>query len=175
MSKKYFNYCFQVKRTKEGAIALIVVITIALIVFMSWYNKRTVITSINNLEYEKVPGFNEFKSRECNKSYKINYKKDTCGTVCINEIPFNKTYLESLKEEMEKGGFTLTKISTKKLGNKEWNYLKTTKSNPIISYYSVNEKDKTYTLEYIDQSSSLKNKDKCNEIVNSFMKSLTIK
>lgn len=175
MSKKYFNYSFQVKRTKEGAIALVVVVLLALIIFITWYNKRTVTTYIGDLTYEKVPGFNEFKSGECTKAYKINYKKDTCGTVCINKTSLDKTYLKSKKEEMEKGGFTFSKTITKKIGNKTWDYLKTTKTEPVISYYSINVKDSTYTLEYIDQTSSIDNKSKCNDILNSFMSSINVK
>ena len=167
MSKKYFGYGFQVKRTKEGAIILLIVIVLAIIIFSNWYNSRTVTNKINNLSYKTFFGVNEFKYKDCNKAYRINYKKNTCGTICIKEVVNNNNYLEELKESMEEDGFQFNNITTIKVGNETWNYLKTTDSDPIMNYYSINNEKYTYLIEYIDQTNSLDKKvsDKCQTII----------
>lgn len=176
MSKKYFGYGFQVKRTKWGLLGLILFIVIAIIVFNNWYNNRTITNKLGNITYKTSLGVNEFKSNECNKAYRINYKKNTCGTLCINKIDKNNKYLEELKESMEKNGFLFNNISSVKLGNESWNYLQTTATDPIMNYYSINTSKNTYTIEYIDQTNSVnKNiREKCNEIINKVNNSITL-
>ncbi len=168
MSKKYFDYGFQVKRTKWGLIALIIVIIIMLIIFATWYNNRTVTEHLEALTYKTYFGVNEFESRDCNKAYRINYKKSTCGTVCISTVKSKNDYLDELKKSMEDDGFLFNSIATKKIGNETWNYLRTEGTDPIMNYYAVNTNKLTYVVEYIDQTSSLdKNtKNKCNDIIN---------
>ncbi len=178
MAKKYFGYGFQVKRTKWGLLALAIFITIIVIIFTNWYSdNRTTINQLGNMTYKTFFGVNEFESNECNKAYRINYKKNTCGTLCINKINKNNTYLEDLKKSMEENGFIFYNISSIKLGNENWNYLQTNGTDPIMNYYSVNTDKDTYTIEYIDQTNSVnKNvREKCNKIINDVTDSITLR
>lgn len=177
MSKKYFGYGFQVKRTKEGAIILVIVVAVAIIVFTNWYNSRTITTKINNLSYKTFFGVNEFKYKDCTKAYRLNYKKSTCGTLCIKETAKNNSYLEDLKKSMEENGFLFNKITTIKLGNETWNYLETRESNPVMNFYSINNEKYTYSIEYIDQTSLLDKKisNKCQEILDKVNNSMELK
>lgn len=176
MSKKYFGYGFQLKRTKWGLLALAIFLTILVVIFTNWYSDRTVINQLGNITYKTFLGVNEFESHECNKAYRINYKKNTCGTLCINKIDKNNKYLENLKESMEKNGFIFNNISNVKLGNENWNYLQTTGTDPIMNYYSINTDTNTYTIEYIDQTNTVNDniRKKCNKIINKVNDSITL-
>lgn len=177
MSKTYFNYSFQIKRTKTTAIIFLVVIAVAITGFVTWYNSRTKTQKLDNLSYKVVFGMNEFDAKDCDKAYKMNYKKSTCGTLCINKINKNKNYLATVKKEMEENEFQFYNISTEKLGNKNWNLLRTKNNEPVITYYSINTEDYTYTMEYVNQTKYLDDtsKNKCNEIFSSLSKSIKIK
>ena len=177
MAKKYFNYSFQIKRTKTTAIIFIVVVAIAITIFVTWYNNRTKTEKLDNLSYKVVFGMNEFSAKDCDKAYRLNYKKSTCGTICINKITKNENYLSEVKKDMEENEFEFSKISNKKLGNKNWKVLQTKNNEPIITYYSVNKKNYTYTMEYINQTKYLddSSKDECNDIFNKLSDSIKIK
>lgn len=176
MSKKYFGYGFQVRRTKEGAILLVLVAVISIIIFMNWYNSRTITNKINNLSYKTFFGVNEFKYKDCTKAYRVNYKKNTCGTLCIKEMGMNSNYLENLKKSMEENGFVFNSISTIKLGNETWNYLETKDYDPVMNYYSISNEKYTYSIEYIDQTKTLDKKisNKCQEIVDKVNNSMEL-
>lgn len=170
MAKKYFDYGFQVKRTRLGLYTLIIVIIISVILFINWYSDKTVTEKVGNLSYKTFFGVNEFSSNDCNKAYRINYKKNTCATICINKIDINTNYLEEIKKSMEDDGFKFNNITTKKIGNETWDYLETKGAKPSMNYYSINNDKNTYTIEYIDQTDSLDNniKEKCNTIIDKF-------
>lgn len=176
MSKKYFNYSFQIKRTKTTGIIFLVTVVLIVTAFINWYNKRTITTKIDELEYKVSFGMNEFETRDCKKAYKMNYKKSTCGTICINQIEKNENYLKELKNEMEENKFRFNKISLIKLGNQNWEYLKTENNVPIMIYYATSTEKKTYTIEYINQSKYLSDssKKKCNKIFNEMITSIKL-
>lgn len=177
MSKTYFNYSFQIKRTKTTAIIFVAVILVAITIFVTWYNNRTKTEKIDDLSYKVVFGMNEFDAKDCDKAYRMNYKKSTCGTICINKISINKKYLVELEEEMKENGFEFSKVTTEKLGNKNWRVLQTKNNEPIFSFYVINNGKSTYTMEYVDQTTSLDNtnKNKCNDIFNKLSNSMKIK
>ena len=177
MSKKYFNYSFQIKRTKNNAIILLIVIAVAILGFIYWYNNRTERVKVEKLSYKVVFGMNEFSSAESDKAYRLNYKKNTCSTVCIKKITQNENYLSEIKKDMEEDDFEFSKIKSKKLGNKTWKYIETKNNEPIISYYMATSKEYTYTIEYINQTKYLDDEttDKCNEIIDNMTKSMKLK
>lgn len=176
MSKKYFGYGFQVKRTKEGAILLVIVSVVAIIIFTNWYNSRTITNKIHNLSYKTFFGVNEFDYKDCNKAYRVNYKKSTCGTLCIKEMSMNSNYLDDLKSSMEDNGFLFNNITTIKLGNEMWNYLETRDSKPSMNFYSINNEKYTYSVEYIDQTDTLEKgvSNKCQEIIDKVSNSMRL-
>ena len=75
MSKKYFDYSFQIKRTKTTLVIFIVVIIVALTVFFTWYNGRVKKVKLDDLQYKEIFGLNSFKAKDCDASYRVNYKK----------------------------------------------------------------------------------------------------
>lgn len=176
MTKKYFNYSFQIKRTKTTLAIFIAIIVITSILFFTWYKQKTPTEKLGELRYKEEFGMNEFKARDCQKSYRINYKKTTCGTICINQINKNNNYLNDIKNDMQKNGFEFSKEESKKIGNKNWNYIKTKNNKPIFNYYSINTNKNTYTIEYVDQTVNLDNikQDKCNKIFNKVIKTIKI-
>ena len=177
MSKTYFNYSFQIKRTKTTAIIFLIVIAVAITGFVTWYNSRTKTQKLDSLSYKVVFGMNEFSAKDCDKAYKMNYKKSTCGTICINKMNKNENYLTTVKEEMEKNEFEFLNISNEKLGNKNWKVLQTKNNEPVFTYYAISTKNHTYTMEYVDQTKYLDDtsKNKCNEIFSNLSKSIKIK
>lgn len=176
MSKKYFGYGFQVRRTKEGAILLVAVSLVAIILFVNWYNSRTITNKIHNLSYKTFFGVNEFKYKDCTKAYRVNYKKNTCGTLCVKEMKMNSNYLDDLKKNMENDGFLFNNITTIKIGNETWNYLETIDSTPTMNYYSINNERYTYLIEYIDQTKKLDSNisSKCREIIDKVSNSMKL-
>ena len=65
----------------------------------------------------------------------------------------------------------------KKINNKDYSYLETANKIPLISYYVTDYNGKTYSIEYIDQSSYLTktNEKKCGESFHDFINSLKLK
>lgn len=176
MSKTFFNYSFQIKRTKTTAMILILVVAVAIIGFVVWYNNRTKTEKLGDLSYKVVFGMNEFNAKDCDKAYRVNYKKSTCGTICINKINFDKNYLTEIEEEMKENEFEFSEITTEKLGNKNWKVLKTKNNEPVFTYYSFDKNNDTYTMEYVNQTKYLDdtNKNKCNDIFNKLSDSMKI-
>ena len=119
---------------------------------------------------------NEFDDNSCDKGYKINYDKNTCGSICIKKLNKDAEYIKSIRLKMEENGFVINKIKSKKINSNTWEYFTTSNDGPIITYYANNSTDKTYVVEKIDQSSYLnkKNKTKCSEIFNGAIESLEI-
>ena len=101
MAKKYFNYSFQIKRTKKNAIILVIVVIAAITLFITWYNNRTEKAKLDKLSYRVVFGLNEFDAKDCDKAYRVNYKKNTCGTICIKKTSTSKKYLKNLLDDMK--------------------------------------------------------------------------
>ncbi len=176
MSKTYFNYSFQIKRTKTVAIVVAVILAIAIFIFYNWYNNKTVTQKVENLSYKVVFGMNEFDAVDCVKAYRMNYKKNTCGTICINKTDLNKNYLNDLRKNMEQNDFIFTKDKEQKLGRKTWNYIKTKNNEPVFSYYTANTKDATYIIEYVDQQKYLDTDsiEHCTKIWDDFKKSIKL-
>ena len=176
MAKKYFNYSFQIKRTKVGAIILVIFVAIAISIFITWYKNRTVNTKVDSLSYDVVLGMNEFKDNNCLKAYRINYKKNTCGTICINKFTKNSNYLTELQESMKEDGFEFSKESEIKLGNKKWKYIHTINNEFVINNFAIDNNKDTYTIEYIDQTTlaTKKNKTKCDSIYNQLTDSIKL-
>ena len=176
MSKTFFDYSFQIKRTKTTAIIFVAVVAVAITIFVTWYNNRTKTEKLDDLSYKVVFGMNEFNAKDCDKAYRMNYKKSTCGTICINKITKNKNYLKEVQTEMQENEFEFAKITTEKLGNKNWKVLQTKNNEPVFTYYSVNQGNYTYTMEYVDQTKYLdnNNKNKCNDIFNKLSNSIKI-
>lgn len=176
MAKTFFNYSFQIKRTKTTLVIFIVVVVVSISLFITWYRNRIKTEKLADLSYQVIFGMNEFHANDCDKAYKLNYKKNTCGTICINRINLDPSYLNTLEEDMQQSGFEFSKISIKKIGNENWQLLKTKNNNPVFYYYSINKDDNTYTIEYVDQTKSLEdnNENKCNEVLNKLFNSVKI-
>lgn len=176
MANKFFSYSFQVSRAKKAGIVLIIFIIILGTISFLWYRSKNNITKLDDLKYKVVFGMNEFEDGSCDKAYKINYNKNTCGSICIKKLNKDNDYIKNTKSQLETNGFTIKNINNKKINNKNWEYFSTSNDGPIISYYANNSTDKTYVIEKIDQSYYLNNKtkSKCSEIFNKTMGSLKI-
>lgn len=176
MAKKFFNYSFQIERTKKTGIIFLVVITVLIGGFFVFYKSKSNTTKLDDLKYKVILGMNTFDDKNCGASYRLNYQKKTCGTICIRGEKENNKYVNELQEEMKKNGFVLDDLKSKTINNQKYSYLKT-KGIPSISYYVTNYNKKTYIIEYIDQSSYLtsKNQNKCEESFSSFTNSLRLK
>lgn len=176
MSKKYFDYSFQIKRTKTTLVIFIVVIIVALTVFFTWYNGRVKKVKLDDLQYKEIFGLNSFKAKDCDASYRVNYKKVTCGTICITKSSLNNNSLSSIKSDMEANGFKFTGKKQTKLGNKNWDYIRTNNNEPEFNYYSINTKNYTYTMEFVNQTKNLDktNQNNCNKIMKKFNNSIKI-
>lgn len=176
MSKKYFNYSFQIKRTKTTGI-IFLIFSIAIIgIFVNWYNNRNIKYNLGKMNYTAYIGMNDIKTKECQKAYKINYKKSTCSTICINEIDYNENYLKDVKSQMEEAEFKFYDISSTKVGSEKGYQLFTKNNEPEFKFFAINKNKKTYTIEYINQSQHLSKKyqNKCNKIFNKFKNSIKI-
>lgn len=176
MANKFFSYSFQVSRSKKAGIIFLIFIIILGITSFIWYKSKNNITRIDNLKYNVSFGMNEFEEKSCTKAYRINYNKNTCGSICIKNIDKDPEYLKTIRAEMEKNGFEIKDIKKKKINNKNWEYFTTSNDGPIVSYYMNNNTDKTYIVEKIDQTYYLKknDKEKCMEIFNKATNSLKI-
>lgn len=177
MAKKFFDYSFQIERTKKLGIVFVIVVVVLLVSFFLFYKSKSNVTKINQLSYKVVLGMNRFEDRNCDHAYRLNYQKKTCGTICINSLKKDSNYLSDLQEEMQKNGFSFKKKIEKKINNKEYSYLETANKIPFISYYVTDYNGKTYSIEYIDQSSYLTktNEKKCGESFHDFINSLNLK
>lgn len=177
MANKFFSYGFQVRRSKKAGIIFIIFLIVITTVSILWYRSKNNFTYVERLGYKVSFGINEFEDNSCTKAYKVNYDKNTCGSICIKKMTKNINYLKEMKLEMEENGFVIKDIKRRKINNKAWQYFNTSNSGPVISYYANNSTNKTYIVEKIDQSQYLKkkNKDKCQEIFNHIMDSLMIK
>ncbi len=176
MANKFFSYSFQVSRSKKAAIILIIFIIVIGTVSFFWYRSKNNTTKLGNLKYNVSFGMNEFDDNSCDRAYKINYDKNTCGSICIKKLDKDIEYIKSTRSKMEENGFVIKEIKKKKINNKDWEYFTTSNDGPIVSYYANNSTDKTYVVEKIDQSHYLnkKNKNKCKEIFNDAMNSLKL-
>lgn len=176
MANKFFSYSFQVSRSKKAAIILIVLIVVLGTVSFIWYKSKNNTTKLGNLKYNVSFGMNEFDDSSCDKGYKINYDKNTCGSICIKKLDKDAEYIKSTRLKMEENGFVIKKVKKKKINNKDWEYFTTSNDGPIITYYVNNSTDKTYVVEKMDQSNYLnkKTKNKCSEIFNDAINSLKI-
>lgn len=177
MAKKFFNYSFQIERTKKAGILFVVVVVVLLVSFFLFYKSKSNVTKLDQLSYKVVLGMNRFEDRNCDHAYRLNYQKKTCGTICINSIKKDSNYLSDLQDEMQKNGFSFKNQSSKKINNRDYSYLETANKVPFISYYVTDYVNKTYSIEYIDQSSYLTktNEKKCGESFNTFINSLKLK
>lgn len=176
MANKFFDYSFQIRRTKTTGIIFIIFVVALLVGAFLFYRSKNNITSVNKLSYKVVFGMNEFEDGSCDKAYRISYKKNTCGTICIKSLKKDKNFLDNTKNKMIENGFIINKIDNTEINNKKWNYFKTD-NVPLVSYYSYDYLNKTYVIENIDQSNYLtkSNKKECNNIYNKFKESWNIK
>lgn len=177
MAKKFFNYSFQIERTKKTGTIFVIVVVCLLVGFFIFYRSKSNVTKLNRLSYKVVLGMNRFEDRNCDNAYRLNYQKKTCGTICINSIKEDPNYLSDLQDEMAKNGFSFKNKATKKINHHDYSYLETSNKIPLISYYVIDHENKTYSIEYIDQSSYLTktNEKKCGESFQSFINSLKLK
>lgn len=177
MAKKFFNYSFQIERTKKTGTIFVIVMVVLLVSFFLFYKSKSNVTSLDRLSYKVVLGMNRFEDRNCDHAYRLNYQKKTCGTICINSLKKDSNYLSDLQEEMQKNGFSFKKESSKKINNGNYSYVETANKIPYISYYVIDYENKTYSIEYIDQSSYLAktNEKKCGESFHNFINSLKLK
>ncbi len=176
MANKFFSYSFQVSRAKKAGIALLIFIIIAGLVSFFWYKSKNKITKLDDLKYTVTFGMNEFDDKSCDKAYKINYNKETCGSICIKELKKDNDYIKNTRLKMEENGFTIKNIKKKTINNTSWEYFSTSDEGPIFSYYSNNSTDKTYVIEKIDQTYYMnkENKNKCKEIFTKAFNSVKI-
>ena len=177
MANRYFSYSFQVSNTKKIVIMFFILVVCATIGFLIFYTHKVSKENYKKLSYQKVLGMNEFDDNGCDKAYRLNYKKQTCGSICINVSKKNINYLTNLKKKMIQNGFTIKTIKDKTINSNNWNYFTTTNSGPSFSYYAINYGEKLYSIEVINQSSLLNKKinTKCNSDFNKFTSSLTMK
>lgn len=178
MANKYFSYSFQLSNTKKAIIGFfILVLLIGIGYLFTIYKKANTKETYKTIAYKKVLGMNEFEDNNCDKAYRLNYDKQTCGTICINISKKNENYLKNTKELMKKNGFSLTDTKSKKINNSTWNYFNTKNAGPIFKYYVNNSNNKLYTLELIDQTNSMDKKTKgiCDKNFNKLLNSLEIK
>ena len=174
MANKFFSYSFQVSRAKKAGIALLILIVIAGLGSFFWYRCRNKVTNVDDLEYTVSFGMNEFSDKSCDKAYKINYDKETCGSICIKKLDKDEEYIKNTRLKMEENGFTIKNIKKKTINKSSWEYFSTSNEGPIFSYYANNNTDKTYVIEKIDQSYNKKNKNKCNKIFTKAFNSVKI-
>lgn len=176
MANKFFNYSFQIHRTRRTGIIFIIFIVLLGVGSFIFYKSNNSTLSINKLKYKTVFGMNDFEDNSCDKSYKINFKKNTCGSICIKSLKKDKNYLNTIRETMIENGFVIEKIGKYKINNKNWDYF-VTNNFTSISYYKYDYFDKTYVVEIIDQTNHLvKSKQKeCKKIFNEFESSLEFK
>lgn len=177
MANKFFSYSFQVERTKKTGIIFVIFVVVLLVGAYFFYKTKNNNTSFNGISYNIVFGINEFESNDCDKAYRINSEKRTCGTICINILKQDQNYEKELRKNMEKNGFILADTTNKKINNYNWNYIKTSGVDPKINYYISNKSNKTYVVEYIDQTSYLpkKIKSSCNETTKKLLTSFKVK
>lgn len=177
MAKKFFNYSFQIERTKKTGTIFIIVVIVLLVSFFLFYKSKSNVAKLNQLSYKVVLGMNQFEDRNCERAYRLNYQKKTCGTICINSLKQKSDYLKDIKEKMKENGFSFKDIITKDINHQTYSYLETTNKVPVISYYVVDYKNKTYSIEYIDQSSYLTktNEKECSKSLDKFTNSLKLK
>ena len=177
MAKKFFNYSFQIERTKKAGIIFIIVVVGLLVSFFLFYKSKSNVTKLDQLSYKVVLGMNRFEDRNCDHAYRLNYQKKTCGTICINSLKKDSNYLNNLRDEMQKNGFSFQNKSSKNINKQHYSYLETANKIPLISYYITDYQNKTYSIEYIDQSSYLTktNEKKCGESFRTFINSLKLK
>lgn len=177
MANKFFSYGFQVRRSKKAGIVFVIFLIIVLTISILWYRSKNNYTYIDRLGYQVSFGINEFEDNSCDKAYKVNYDKNTCGTLCINKRNKDSEYLKDVKSQMEANGFMIGKIKRKKINQYNWSYFHTSNDGPIISYYVNDDTNKTYIVEKIDQSQYLtkKNREKCGQLFDEMMDSLKIR
>ena len=154
MANRFFSYGFQVKRTKKTGIIFLLVIVILIGSSIYIYKSKTSTDNVKKLVFDKSLGMNSFEDTSCDKAYRINYKKMTCGTICFKVLDEDSNYINKISKKMEENGFTITNIESKKINKQTWRYFKT-ESTPEISYYTKGHKNNTYVVEVIDQSSYL--------------------
>lgn len=177
MSRKFFDYKYQIHRTKKTGIIFLIVIILVIGGFIVFYKSKSNTTKLDNLSYKVVLGMNSFEDKNCDNAYRLNYDRKTCGTICIQSIEHDNNYLDDLQKEMEENGFKFKGRKTKKINNDDYLLLETNSQIPKISYYVSNYNNRTYSVEYIDQSSYLTktNEKKCNENFNRFINSLKLR
>ena len=105
MANKFFSYSFQVSRAKKAGIVLIIFIIILGTISFLWYRSKNNITKLDDLKYKVVFGMNEFEDGSCDKAYKINYNKNTCGSICIKKLNKDSDYIKNTKEYKYMGKF----------------------------------------------------------------------
>lgn len=177
MANKFFSYSYQVERTKKTGIIFVIFLIVILGGTAYFYFSKNNEVKLNDLTYKVAFGVNEFEENTCAKAYRINSEKKTCGTICIKVIEKDEDYINKLRNNMETNGFSLTKTSTKKINKYEWDYFKTKNSNFPFNYYITDRENKTYSVEFIDQTTYLTKteKSKCKKIYNTTINSLKIK
>lgn len=177
MSNKFFSYSFQIHRTRKTIVIFLVFVVILVGGFYLFYKSKQHIESVDRLSYNVVLGMNEFEDSGCDKIYRMSYKSSTCGTVCITTSKSNKDYLNGIKANLEKSGFTVNKIQSKQINRNSWSYLSTKRANPIISYYAIDYGNRLYSIEIINQANYLsKSKMKeCNNGFNKMIESVQLK
>lgn len=176
MAKKFFSYSFQVSRTKKTGTIFIVFVVVALIGAIIVYKINNNTAKVNDLTYKVVFGVNSFDDKNCDKAYRINSQQKICGTICVKSFNKKENYLNELKNNMEANGFDLSDTTTKKIKNTSWNYFKTNNSGSVFNYYIADKNNKTYSVEFIDQTSYLtKNeKENCKNIYDNVLNSLKL-
>lgn len=176
MAKKFFSYSFQVSRTKKTGTIFIIFVVVALIGTLIVYKINNNTTRVNNLTYKVAFGVNNFEDKNCDKAYRVNSHQKICGTICVKSFNKKVNYIEELKKNMETNGFDLSDTTTKRISGTNWNYFKTNNSGSVFNYYIADKDNKTYSVEFIDQTSYLtKNeKENCQNIYNNVLNSLKL-
>ncbi len=177
MANKFFSYSFQVERTKKTGVIFVIFVVLVLVGAFLFYRSKNNVETVDKLNYKIVFGANEFEDGNCTKAYRINSEKRTCGTICIKDFKKDSNYQEKLRKELEKNGFTLKDTITRKINGQKWQYITTKDVSPSISYYINSDDNKTYSIEYIDQTSYLPKsiKASCNKTTNTLLKSIKVK
>ena len=177
MAKKFFDYSFQIHRTRKTGIIFVVFIILVVGGAFLFYKSKTELLNVKKLNYKLELGMEEFEDTSCDKAYRVGYKKNTCGTICLKVLKKNSKYLENTKDQMIKNGFIIDNINKSKINSKNWRYFTTKNDGPIITYYSSDFDNNTYVLEFISQANYLTktNKKECNSIINKFTNSVKLK